>query len=312
MKIFSNTNITKNFKKSSIAVGNFDGVHRGHQRVFKIAKNFSKKNKLKFGVLTFSPLPVMFFNKQIKNYRLASEEQKFKLFKKYGVNFVINIKFNKKFSKISAKKFIENIIHKKINPKLIFVSNNFKFGNKRKGDVNLLKKFGKDYNYKLLKINPFKYSKKIISSTRIRECLQRGRINLANKLLSRTWFIEGRVRKGKRLGRKLGYRTCNIRIRNYVLPKSGVYVVKVKIRNIKSVYGGVAYLGTRPTFRGKEVFLEINIFGITKNLYKKSLKIYFLKFVRNDRKFNNSAALVNQMNKDVIFTKKGLKTKLIV
>ena len=312
MKIFNDLTISKKYKGSAIAIGNFDGVHRGHQKVFKQAKKFAKKNKIRFGILTFTPLPVMFFNKKDSNYRLTSEDQKFNILKKYEVDFLVNIKFNKTFSKISAKKFIKNILYKKINPKLIFVSNNFKFGNKRKGNVNLLKKFSKKYDYKLLKINPFRDQGKIISSTGIRKCLQTGNLDLANKLLSRTWFIDGRVKKGKKLGRKLGYRTCNIHIRNYVLPKRGIYAVKVVIENKKNVYSGVAYLGSRPTFKGKRIFLEINLFDIKKNLYKKRLKVYFLKFIRDDRKFRNSAELVRQMNKDVIFAKKGLKTKLVV
>ena len=270
-----------------------------------------KKNKLKFGILTFSPLPVMFFNKKIKNHRLTSEYQKFKLFKKYKVDFAINIKFNKFFSRITADNFIKNIIYKKITPKLIFVSSNFKFGNKRKGNVKLLKKYEKKYNYRLLKINPQKYKKKIISSTRIRKCLKTGNIDLANKLLSKTWFIEGSVISGKKLGRKLGYRTCNIRIKDYVLPKIGIYAARVAIGNNKRLHSGVAYLGSRPTFKGKDLFLEINIFGIKKNLYKKRLKVYFLKYIRYDKKFRNSAELIKQMNKDVISAKKGLKTKLI-
>ena len=192
------------------------------------------------------------------------------------------------------------------------MSNNFKFGNKRKGNVKLLEKFGKKYNYRLSKISPFKHGEKIISSTRIRKCLQKGYIDLANQLLSRTWFIDGCVRKGKKLGRKLGYRTCNIHIKNYVLPKIGIYAVKVVIENEKYIYHGVAYLGSRPTFKGKEIFLEINIFGIKKNLYRKRLRIFFLKFIRGDREFSNSARLIRQMNKDVISSKKGLKAKLVV
>ena len=312
MKIFNNLNISKNYKKSAIAIGNFDGVHQGHQKVFKETKKIAKKNNIKFGVLTFMPLPVMFFNKKIKNHRLASEEQKFKFFKKNNVDYVINIKFNKKFSKISAEKFIKNIIHKKINPKLLAVSNNFKFGKNRKGDVNLLKKYSKKYNYYLLNINPFKYLNKPVSSTRIRNYLRDGNIHLANKLLSRTWSIEGEVIKGKQVGRKLGYRTCNINIKNYILPKLGIYSVKISIENVKKIYGGVAYIGSRPTFQGKEVFLEINIFGLNKNLYKKKLTIHFLKFLRKDKKFKDSATLIRQMKKDVIFAKKGLKTKLVL
>ena len=279
-------------------------MHKGHQKVFKQTKQFAKKNKIRFGILTFTPLPIMFFNKKFSNYRLTSENQKFEIFKKYGVNFLINIKFNKTFSKISAIKFIKNIIYKKINPKLIFVSNNFKFGNKRKGNVNLLKKFSKKYDYKLLKINPFRHQGKIISSTGIRNCLQTGNLDLANKLLSRTWFIDGRVKRGKKLGRKLGYRTCNIHIKDYILPKIGIYAVKILIGDKKKIHKGVAYLGSRPTFQGKAVLLETNIFGIKKNLYKKRLKIYFLKFIREDKKFKDSATLIRQMKKDVIFAKK--------
>ena len=312
MKIFNSPIISKKYKRSAIAIGNFDGVHKGHQKVFFQAKKFAKKNKIKFGVLTFTPLPVMFFNKRINNYRLTSEEQKFKLFKKNGVDFLVNIKFNKNFSKINALKFIKNIIYEKINPKLIFVSNNFKFGNKRKGNVRLLRQFGKKYNYKLLKISPFKDRGKIVSSTRIRKYLEAGNLTLANKLLSRTWFIDGRVKKGKKLGRKLGYRTCNINIRNYIMPKLGIYAVKILIGNKKKVYNGVAYLGSRPTFGGKKIFLETNIFDIKKNLYKKKLKVFFLQFIRKDKKFNNSEQLVKQMNKDVIFATKGLKTKLVL
>jgi len=308
MKIFNNFIISKKYKRSSIAVGNFDGVHKGHQKVFR----YAKKTKSKFGILTFSPLPVMFFNKKIKNYRLVSEEEKFRLLKKFNTDFVANIKFNRNFSKITAENFIKNIIYKKINPKRIFVSNNFRFGNKRKGDVNLLRRFEKVYDYKLFKIAPDKFKKKIVSSTKIRKLLQKGNINLANKLLSRTWFIDGYVVKGKKLGRKLGYRTCNIRIKNYVLPKAGIYAVKLLIGSKKKLYPGVAYIGSRPTFEGKEVFLEIYIFDIKKNLYKKKLRVYFIKFIRSDKKFKNSSELVKEMNKDVILAKKGLKGKMVI
>ncbi len=312
MKIFNNFINLKKYKRSALAIGNFDGIHRGHQKVFKSAGKFARQKKTKFGILTFSPLPVMFFNKKIKNYRLTSENEKFRLLKKFHVDFVFNIKFNKNFSKTSANNFIKNIIYKKINPAKIFVSNNFKFGYKRKGNVNLLKKFENKYNYKLIKINPYKYKKKIISSTRIRKLLQRGNINLANKLLSKPWLIDGHVIKGKKLGRKLGYRTCNLRVKNYILPKFGIYAVKLSIANQNRLYSGVAYLGSRPTFKGKKVFLEIYIFDIKQNLYKKKLRVYFIKFIRSDKKFNSSLGLVKQMNKDVILAKKGLKGKKVI
>ena len=114
------------------------------------------------------------------------------------------------------------------------------------------------------------------------------------------------------MGRKLGYRTCNIFIKNYILPKRGIYAVKVLVGNKKKIYNGIAYLGSRPTFGGKEIFLETNIFDIKKNLYNKKLRIFFLKFIRGDEKFDNSSKLIRQMNKDVIIAKKSLKTKLIL
>ena len=312
MKIFNNTNIPANYKRSAIAIGNFDGVHKGHQKVFKDTKKFAKKNKAKFGILTFTPLPVMFFNKKIKNFRLTSENEKIKILKKNKVDFLINIKFNKKFSGTSAEDFVKKVIYKKINPKILAVSNNFKFGKNRRGDINLLKKFSKSFNYQLLNIKPFKYLGKIVSSTKIRNFLVNGNINQANKLLSRTWFIEGHVRKGKKIGRKLGYRTCNIKIKSYILPKTGIYAVKILIDSNKNIFEGVAYLGSRPTFNGKEIFLEINIFDLNKNLYNQNLKVYFLRYLREDKKFANPAPLIRQMNKDVIFAKKALKEKLVL
>jgi len=312
MKIFKNTTIPKKYKGSAIAIGNFDGVHKGHQKIFNQAKMYTKRNKLKFGVLTFTPLPVMFFNKKIKNHRLVSENQKLDFIKEYGTDFVVNIKFNKIFSKITAENFIKKIIFKKIKPHLIFVSNNFRFGNKRKGNVSLLRSYCNKYNYRLINIKPFKYKGRIVSSTRIRESLQSGNLDLANTLLSRTWSIKGTVQKGKKLGKKLGYPTCNINIKNYLLPKFGVYAVKVLIdKNIK-IMSGIANLGYRPTFEGKKLLLEVNIFGFKRNLYKKKLTIYFEKFIREEKKFDNSTSLVRQIHKDVIFAKKHLKTKLIL
>ena len=160
MKIFNNATIPEKFRSAAIAIGNFDGIHKGHQKIFQQANKYARKNKIKFGIMTFTPLPVMFFKKNIKNFRLVSEDQKFQLLQKYAIDFVINIKFNKMFSKITAEKFIENIIFQRINPRIIFVSKNFRFGNKRKGNVSLLKSFGKKYNYKLVNTKAFMYKKK--------------------------------------------------------------------------------------------------------------------------------------------------------
>jgi len=311
-KVFKSFNIPKNLKKSILLIGNFDGLHLGHQKIFKQAKTYSKKNKLKIGVLTFDPLPIMFFNKTIKNHRLTDQEQKFSLLKKIGVNFVINKKFDRYFSRIKSEDFIKKIIFKKINPKFIFVSNNFRFGNNREGNVQRLKKKEKDFKYHVIKPSPLKNKNTIISSTRIRKLLQKGKIKNANKLLSRNWSINGFVSKGKSLGKKLGYPTCNIKIKSYIIPKIGVYSVKIKIKNSKKILNGIANLGFRPTFGGKELILEVNLFGFSGNLYKKTLKVYFCEFIRKEKKFKNQFLLISQIKKDLKKAKIHLKKKIIL
>ena len=150
MKIFKSTSISNNYKNSVIAVGNFDGIHIGHKKVLKSAYKKAKKMKKKFGLLTFEPVPVMFFNKKIINHRIDTLPQKISNLKKEKLDFVIIQKFNKKFSKLTYKDFINKILFRKIKCKYLYVSKNFKFGNKREGDVFKLKKFEKKFFYKII------------------------------------------------------------------------------------------------------------------------------------------------------------------
>ena len=294
-------------KKSILLIGNFDGLHLGHQKLFKLAEKYSKKHKVKFGVLTFDPLPVMFFNKKLTNYRITSNLQKNLLFEKAGVDFVIVSRFNKSFSKISADNFIKKIIVKKINPNFIFVSNNFKYGFRRSGNVAKLISKENIYNYKIIKPSPLKKGKKIISSTLIRKLLQRGELKNANKLLGRNWSIIGVVQKGRRIGKKLGVPTCNIDIKNYVIAKPGVYSVRVKVNNSNKIFKGIANLGYRPTFGEKKILLEVNLFNFSGNLYNKSLNVSFYNFIRSEKKFNDHQDLIKQIEKDLKQAKFDLK-----
>ncbi len=304
IKIYKNFEINKKDKKSIILIGNFDGLHSGHQKLFKQAKKLKNKLNLKLGVITFDPIPKMFFNNKIKNYRISNLNQKINYFRKFRVDFIINKNFNKKFSKITYKKFIKNILYKKLNAKYIFVSNNFRFGYKREGNVNLLRKYQIEYNYKLINPKPLKNKNKIISSTFIRKLLQNGSLNSANRILKRNWSIEGIVDKGRMMGKKIGFPTCNIDIKNYIVAKPGVYAVKVKILNSIKSYKGIANLGYRPTFNGKKILLEVNIFNFSGNLYNKKLSVEFLKFIRGEKKFNGVDDLRNQIKKDLLIVKK--------
>ena len=287
----------RNFKNSAIAIGNFDGFHLGHQKVIKNGKKIAKKNKLKFGLMVFQPLPIMFFNKKLKNYRIDSLEQKINSSKKYGIDFLIVKKFDKKFSKTKAEDFIENILYKKLKTKLVFISKNFRFGKKRKGDIKLLKKKEKLFNYKTKTITPFTKKGLTISSTLIRKKIKKGKIENANKLLGRYWTIEGIVRKGEKRGRKIGFPTCNLNFENYIVPKLGVYSAKI-IFNSKKINKGIVNIGYRPTFEKNRLLLEAHIFGIRKNLYDKSIKIMLIKFIKK-KKFKNIVELKKQIKIDV-------------
>ena len=304
IKVYKNFKINNSYKNSIILIGNFDGLHSGHQKLFKQAEKFKKKLNLKLGVITFDPIPKMYFDKKIKNYRLSNFDQKVSYFEKFNVDFLINKNFNKMFSKITYKKFIENILYKSLKIKYIFVSNNFRFGYKREGNVKLLKKFQKKYQYKLINPKPLINKNKVISSTLIRKLLQNGELSSANKILKRNWSIEGTVEKGRMMGKKIGFPTCNIDIKNYILAKTGVYAVKVNVKKNRKIYGGIANLGYRPTFNQKKLLLEVNLFNFSGNLYNKKLSVEFLKFIRGEKKFNGIDDLRNQIKRDLLIAKK--------
>ena len=295
MKLYKNFNISKNHKNSIILIGNFDGVHVGHQRLFKLANKYKKKFNLNMGVLTFEPMPKMFFNKDIKNFRISNINQKNIILKSLGVDFIITKNFDKKFSKIKSDFFIKEILSKKLEAKYIFVSNNFKFGNNREGDVNQLIKNEKIYDYKIIKPQPLILGKKVISSTYIRSLLENGNLKRTNKLLGRNWAIEGIVQKGRQQGKKIGFPTCNINIKDCVIAMPGVYAVKVRRKNSSKPFKAIANLGYRPTFNQKKILLEVHIFNFSGNLYNKYLSIEFINFIRKEKKFKD----VNQLRKQI-------------
>jgi riboflavin kinase/FMN adenylyltransferase len=304
VKKYNNFDIKKIHKKSIILIGNFDGLHLGHQKLFNLAKEYKKKYKLKIGTINFDPMPKMFFNKSLKNFRLSNSRQKIDLLENLGVDFIITKKFDKNFSKTKPINFIKNIIFKKLNAKFIFVSNNFRFGNRREGDVKLLTQNEKNYGYKVIKPKPFFIKHKIVSSSLIRGLLEKGFLSKANKLLNRKWSIEGVVQKGRQLGKKIGFPTCNIDIKDYVLAKPGVYAVKVLRENKSKSLNGIANLGYRPTFNQRKILLEVHLFNFTGNLYNKYLSVEFLKFIRNEKKFKDIKQLRAQINIDLKIAKK--------
>ena len=302
MKIYNNVKLNRNHLNSVIAIGNFDGLHLGHQKVLNEAKQKAKKKRLPFGVITFEPVPVMFFDKKIKNHRINSLEQKKLMLKIFKLDFLIIIKFNKEFSSLSAEKFIEKIIYKKTKCKYLYVSKNFRFGFKRRGNIQTLKKFEKLYGYKNIITKPFKKNNRIISSTIVRKKIRKGKINEVNKFLNRNWSIEGKVITGRKRGRKIGFPTCNLKLHSYVIPRLGVYSVRVKSKYF--IKNGISNVGYRPTFNGENLLLETNIFGINRNLYNKVITVYFKKFIRPEKKFKDFKFLKKQIKLDIQQAKK--------
>jgi riboflavin kinase / FMN adenylyltransferase len=297
MKIYTNANLIRKHRRGVIAIGNFDGIHLGHQKVINEARRKAKKNKLPFGIMTFEPVPVMFFNSKKKHHRINSLKQKKNQLKQFKLDFLIIIKFNLQFSSLKAETFIKKIIYKKTNCQYLYVSKNFKFGFKRQGDIKILKKFEILYDFKTMITKPFKKNKITISSTSIRKKISLGKIPEANKLLNRKWTINGKIIQGEKRGRKIGFPTCNIRLGEYVVPRLGVYSVKVK--SLKFSKKGIANVGYRPTFNGQNLLLETNIFGINKNLYNKEIDIKFIKFIRPEKKFKNLEHLKKQIKIDI-------------
>ena len=299
LKFYNNFKISSAHKGSILLVGNFDGLHLGHQKLFNLAKKYKKKFKLKIGVITFEPMPKMYFNKNLNNFRILNKHQKIKILEKLDIDFLITKKFNKQFSKIKSHDFIKEILYKKLKVKYIFVSNNFRFGNKREGDVKLLKSLEKKYQYTIIKPKPLKKKNKIISSTLIRKLLSNGNLDKANKYLNRNWSIEGIVQKGRMMGKKIGFPTCNIELQKYVIAKLGVYAVRIYLENRKTFLRGIANLGYRPTFNQKKILLEVNIFNFSGNLYNKNLRVDFVKFIRKEKKFKGIDQLRKQIKLDL-------------
>ena len=303
-KIYKNFNLENKHRNSIILIGNFDGVHLGHQKLFSLAKKYKKKYSSKIGVLTFEPMPKMFFNKKLKNFRISSLVQKINFLKNLKVDFIINKKFDKKFSKIKSINFIKEILGKNLKPKFIFVSNNFRFGNKREGNVRQLIQFESICGFKVIKPEPLLINKMIASSSLIRNFLQKGKLKKANQILNRNWSIYGKVQKGRQLGKKIGFPTANIDIKDYVLGRPGVYAIRVKIPTRDNYVNGIANLGYRPTFNGKKILLEVHLFNFSGNLYNKYLTVEFKKFIRKEKKFKNLDELRKQIKIDLLKAKK--------
>ncbi len=288
----------------ALAVGNFDGVHAGHQALIKKALEFSKRLGIAAGVVTFHPHPMKFFNRG-GNIILTPTEEKRRLIKLYGINRIFLLKFDENLSIMGPEEFVAKVLVERLQCKALVVGENFRFGKDRSGDVSLLKTLSNRYNFEFFAY-PAVMEKGIpVSSTRIRRVIREGNIKLAWKLLKRPYRIIGKVVKGKGRGKMLGFPTANIEPDNEIVPKNGVYMAFADLGN--RLMKAVVNIGTKPTFGSEEVTVEAHIIGLDENLYGKKVALYFVDRLRDEKKFGSVDKLVDAIIRDVELARESLQ-----
>ena len=287
-----------------MCIGNFDGIHLGHQHVIKKIINNSRSDNLKSAIMTFVPHPKIYFKKTDGNFNIITNTYKKNFLNSLGVENYIEYKFNKTLSNLDAVDFIEKILVKQLSVKKIVVGKDFRFGKDRKGDTALLKKLSSKYKYKLSIIGHVKNKKTNLkySSSIIRKNINEGSFEKVSQALGRNWFMQGKIIKGNQKARLINFPTANMKPGNHILPKNGVYCVNVIFKG--NLYKGIANFGERPTVKGVNLLLETYIFEFNRDIYGKELTVEFLTFIRSEKKFKDFKSLTSQIKKDVITAKK--------
>lgn len=279
----------------AVSLGNFDGVHKGHQKLMKENIKISKEKNLMPSVLLFKENTKNILNGE-REY-LTSLEDKIEILKNLGIECFCLLEFSDKFKDLSPYEFIEKILYKKLNTKYVIVGDNYRFGKMAKGDIKTLKKYEEDFAYKTKVVDFELDDGKIINSTDIRQMVREGKIEKANKDLGHPFKMQGKVIKGAQRGRLLNFPTANLKPSfKYVTAKSGVYFTRVNID--RDFYYGLTDIGTNPTFENKKMKIETYIMDFSKDIYGKNMSIEFLEYLRPDFKFNSPEELIAQMEKD--------------
>ena len=305
MRIIKN-NITKIPKSDfNIAtIGSFDGIHIGHKKILQTLTKTAKKNNGKSILITFWPHPRYVLKKNNDFKLLTSLDEKIKLFEKNKIDILYIVDFSLKFSKVSANKFIENILLEKLKINCLLIGYNNNFGRNREGNIRYLEENKKKFDIDIISIPKQSVDKISISSTKIREYLNNGKINSANRLLGRKYSINGKIVKGNGIGRKINFPTANIEIDEpkKLLPKSGVYAVEVILN--RKIYLGMLNIGYNPTIKNEKKSIEVNIFEFSEDIYNNKISINFIRRIRNEKKFKN----LNELKKQLIIDKKKVKS----
>jgi riboflavin kinase/FMN adenylyltransferase len=287
----------------AVTIGNFDGVHLGHQAMLNELRTAAQARGLKTAVVIFEPHPREFFSPQQAPARLTSLREKLELFSTMGIDRVHVCRFNAQFAQKTAADFIQ-ALDEKLHAKFVLIGDDFRFGSGRAGDFALVEKIGGERGFAVKSIRSVLHNGVRISSTAIREALAAGKIRMAREYMGRPYSISGRVFHGDGMGRKLGYPTANVQMKHNLPPLKGVYVVLVHAEGL-GVLQGVASLGIRPTLKHEARYvLEVHIFEFKQQIYAKHLRVEFLQKLRDEQKFNGLDELTRQIALDVENAKK--------
>ena len=302
-------NLNNEFTQCVVTLGNFDGVHLGHQQLINHLIEQGKKLNLPTVVMLFEPQPLEFFSKKNAPARLTSFKEKVQLIEKLGIDYIIAVPFTQTFANMSANAFIQDWLIKKLSAKYIVIGDDFQFGRDRKGDINLLQQYTQNNQFSVESMPTFVWNNLRISSTAVREALFNSDFELARCLLGRDYAIQGRVVHGNALARQLGFPTANIHLNRKKPALQGVYFVKVKNCCSNQYYHGIANIGIRPTIEGKKAILEVNLFDFSGDIYGQYLDVTFVCKLRDEKKFDSLADLKQQISQDVC-TAKQISAKL--
>jgi len=286
-------------KGGAVAIGNFDGVHRGHRAVMERARDEARKRNAPWGVMTFEPHPRTVLAAASKPFRLTPLRVKARLIEEMGADFALMQHFDRGFAAIGATEFVDRALLGGLGAAVTVTGQDFVFGKDRQGDSELLSNLAEARGFKAVFVDPVLTPDGMAySSSLVRDALVAGRLDDVARQLGRPWEIDGHVRKGQARGRQLGYPTANVGMGELIHPAAGVYAVRAEIEGAGGWRPGVGYIGPRPTFGGGEVELEVHIFDFAGDLYAKHLRVALIEYLRPDQNFADIAALVAQMDRD--------------
>lgn len=301
MQVINDINEIKYDKKSAVTVGTFDGIHLGHREIIEKLNTVKAAKGLRSVVITFEPHPQIVLRNKTGNIKiLTTLEEKLDIFSEMKVDIVCVINFTKEFSETTAEDFYKNYLIDKIGLNDLILGYDHMFGKNREGNFDTLKMLSEKYDFTYDKVDEFKINGEHISSTVIRNLLsENGDIKKVRRILGRNYSLEGKVVRGKKLGKELGYPTANIEVSNRykLIPKTGVYAVEVMLEGKK--YSGMMSIGKNPTVTDNQsIKLEVNIFDFDEDIYGKKIRVNFIEYIRDEEKFNSLDELVKQLDKD--------------